>query len=105
MKFRKFLIRDMVTSQKKLMDQFGIDHLVAVVGPSMGGMQTLQWGVSHPEAMDALVAMVPLTKTPAWTVAVLEASRKAITEDPAWKSGNYEAPPEKGVRLWRDILN
>ncbi len=69
-------------------------------------MQTLQWGVSHPDFMDALVAMVPLkTKTPGWTVAVLEASRKAIMEDPAWKDGNYELPPEKGVRLWRDILN
>jgi homoserine O-acetyltransferase/O-succinyltransferase len=55
--------------------------------------------------MDALVAMVPLAKTPAWTVAVLQASRKAIMEDPAWKDGNYDAPPERGVRLWRDILN
>jgi homoserine O-acetyltransferase len=35
----------------------------------------------------------------------MEASRKAIMNDPAWKDGNYEAPPEKGVRLWRDILN
>jgi homoserine O-acetyltransferase len=48
---------------------------------------------------------VPLAKTPGWTVAVLEASRKAIMNDPAWKDGNYDAPPEKGVRLWRDILN
>jgi len=71
----------------------------------MGGMQVLQWGVSHPDFMDALVAMVPLAKTPAWTVAVLEASRKAIMNDAAWKDGNYESPPEKGVRLWRDILS
>jgi homoserine O-acetyltransferase/O-succinyltransferase len=55
--------------------------------------------------MDALVAMVPLAKTPAWSVAVMESSRKAIMLDPAWKDGNYEAPPEKGIRLWRDILN
>jgi homoserine O-acetyltransferase len=34
----------------------------------------------------------------------MEASRKAIMNDPAWKDGNYDAPPEKGVRLWRDIL-
>jgi len=68
-------------------------------------MQALQWGVSHPDYMDALVAMVPLSKTPAWSVAVVEASRKAIMNDPAWKDGNYEAPPEKGIRLWRDILN
>lgn len=105
MQFPKFAIRDMVESQYRLMkEKFGIDHVVAVVGPSMGGMQTLQWGVSHPEYMDSLVAMVPLAKTPGWTVAVLEATRKAIMTDPAWKDGNYDAPPEKGVRLWRDIL-
>jgi homoserine O-acetyltransferase len=105
MSFPKFTIRDMVESQYRLLkEKFGIDHVVAVVGPSMGGMQTLQWGVSHPDFMDALVAMVPLAKAPAWNVAVLEASRKAIMNDAAWKDGNYDAPPEKGVRLWRDIL-
>jgi homoserine O-acetyltransferase len=106
MQFPKFAIRDMVQSQYRLMkEHFGIDHVVAVVGPSMGGMQVLQWGVSQPGYMDALVAMVPLAKTPAWTVAVLEASRKAIMNDAAWKDGNYETPPEKGIRLWRDILS
>ena len=106
MSFPKFTIRDMVESQYRLMkEKLGIDHVVAVVGPSMGGMQVLQWGVSHPDYMDALVAMVPLAKTPAWSVAVMEASRKAIMTDPAWKDGNYDAPPEKGVRLWRDILS
>jgi homoserine O-acetyltransferase len=106
MSFPKFTIRDMVESQYRLLkEKFGIDHVVAVVGPSMGGMQALQWGVSHSDYMDALVAMVPLAKTPAWSVAVVEATRKAIMNDPAWKDGNYDAPPEKGVRLWRDILN
>jgi homoserine O-acetyltransferase len=106
MSFPKFSIRDMVESQYRLMkEKLGIDHVVAVIGPSMGGMQALQWGVSHPDYMDALVAMVPLAKTPAWSVAVVEASRKAIMNDPAWKDGNYDSPPEKGVRLWRDILS
>ena len=106
MSFPKFTIRDMVESQYRLLkEKFGIEHVVAVVGPSMGGMQVLQWGVSHPDMMDCLVAMVPLAKTPAWTVAVLETTRKAIMLDPAWNGGNYAAIPEKGVRLWRDILN
>jgi homoserine O-acetyltransferase len=104
MKFPKFLIRDMVTSQKKLMEHLGNSHVVAVIGPSMGGMQVLQWGVSHPDFMDSLVSLVPLAKTPAWTVVVLDASRKAIMLDPAWKNGDYAEPPEQGIRLWRDIL-
>jgi homoserine O-acetyltransferase/O-succinyltransferase len=105
MHFPKFLIRDMVTSQRKLLEHLGIEHLVAVIGPSMGGMQTLQWGVSYPDMMDSLVAIVPLARTPAWTVTVLEATRKALMLDPAWNNGDYTTPPEKGIRLWRDILN
>jgi homoserine O-acetyltransferase len=105
MSFPRFLIRDMVTSQHKLMtEHLGIKRVVAVVGPSMGGMQALQWGVSHPDFMDSLVALVPLARTPAWSVVVMEASRKAIMLDPAWNSGNYTAPPANGIRLWRDIL-
>src|SRR5690348_13924224 len=53
MSLPKFTIRDMVESQYRLLkEKFGIDHVVAVVGPSMGGMQVLQWGVSHPDMMD-----------------------------------------------------
>src|SRR5262249_15859728 len=74
MSFPKYAIRDMVESQYRLLkEKLGIDHVIAVIGPSMGGMQALQWGVSHPDFMDALVAMVPLAKTPAWSVAVVEA--------------------------------
>lgn len=106
MNFPRFAIRDMITSQHRLLtEHLGINHVVAVVGPSMGGMQVLQWGVSHPAFMDNLVAMVPLARTPAWTVAVLDASRQAIMLDPAWNQGNYTAPPERGIRLWRDILS
>jgi homoserine O-acetyltransferase len=105
MQFPKFTMRDMVASQKKLMEELGIQHLVAVVGPSMGGMQALQWGVSHPDFTDSIVALVPLMRTPPWSVVVVDASRKAIMLDPAWNEGNYTAPPEKGIRLWRDILS
>jgi len=49
MAFPRFLIRDMVTSQHRLMTQhLGIPRVVAVVGPSMGGMQSLQWGRRTP---------------------------------------------------------
>jgi homoserine O-acetyltransferase/O-succinyltransferase len=105
MQFPKFASRDMVSSQHRLMtEHLGISHVVAVVGPSMGGMQALQWGVSQPDYMDGLVALVPLAKTPAWSMLVTEASRKAIMIDAAWNQGNYTSPPEQGIRLWRDIL-
>jgi homoserine O-acetyltransferase/O-succinyltransferase len=100
MSFPRFSIRDMVESQYRLVkEKWEIAHLFAVVGVSMGGMQTLQWGVSHPDMMDALVAIVPLGRTPPWTRAVLAFSRDQITSDPAWRGGNYTAAPEAGLRL------
>ncbi|HTK93639.1 MAG TPA: alpha/beta fold hydrolase [Verrucomicrobiae bacterium] len=105
MKFPRFAIRDMVQSQHRLLtEHLGVKHVIAVVGASMGGMQALQWGVSYPDFADQLIAMTPLLRTPAWTVTVLEASRKAIMLDPAWQGGEYTSPPEAGIRLWRDIV-
>ena len=105
MQFPRFAHRDMVQSQHRLMtEHLGINHVVTVVGPSMGGMQALQWGVSHPDFMDSLVALVPLARTPAWSIVVTEATRKAIMLDPAWNNGNYTSPPTAGIRVWRDVL-
>jgi homoserine O-acetyltransferase len=50
--------------------------------------------------MDALVAIVPLGRTPPWTAAVLELTRQEITSDPAWANGSYSQAPENGMRLW-----
>ena len=76
MQFPKFGMRDMVESQRRLLgEKLGIDHVVAVVGPSMGGMQALQWGVSHADFMDGLVALVPLARTPAWSAVIVEMYR------------------------------
>lgn len=105
MKFPNFTIRDMVESQRRLLvEHFGITHLVAVAGASMGGMQALQWGVSHPTFTDALIALTPMGRTPAWSVAVNEATRKALQADAIWNGGNYTTQPEKGWRAWVDVL-
>lgn len=77
-RFPRFTIRDMVESQRCLLDHLGIDRLHAVIGASMGGMQALQWGVSHPRRMRHLVAMTPMARTSAWAVAINETSRRAL---------------------------
>jgi homoserine O-acetyltransferase len=108
MQFPRFNIRDMVNSQERLVrEKLGITRLVAVVGASMGGMQALQWAVSYPDRMEAIVPIIPLAKTPAWTTGVLEMLRQSIMSDPKFQGGNYAAsdPPEQGMRLWSGWLS
>lgn len=85
--FPRFTIRDMVASQCALLDRLGIARLHAVVGASMGGMQALQWGVSHPQRMARIVAMTPMAKAAPWAAAINEASRRAVMADPQWATG------------------
>ncbi len=80
MAFPRFTIRDMVASQLALLDHLGISRLQAVIGASMGGMQALQWAVSHGDRVGRLVAMTPMARTTAWAAAVNETSRRALLE-------------------------
>jgi homoserine O-acetyltransferase len=58
-KFPVFNIEDMVNSQYKLLTGIlHINHLYAVFGGSMGGMQTFQWMASYPAFMDKAVPYV-----------------------------------------------
>ncbi|NKB64381.1 MAG: alpha/beta fold hydrolase [Gammaproteobacteria bacterium] len=99
MAFPQFGIRDMVESQRRLLqERFDLDQILAVAGASMGGMQALQWAVSHPTTMSTIIALVPLARTPAWTVISNETSRRILMLDPAWNNGNYDAQPENGWR-------
>ena len=55
MKFPRYNLEDIVAAERLLLEYLRVKHLVAVVGASMGGRQTWQWGVQYPEFMDALV--------------------------------------------------
>src|SRR3546814_12654216 len=60
MAFPVITITDMVRAQAMLLDHLGIARLHAVVGGSMGGMQTPAWAATYPERLQsALVIASP----------------------------------------------
>lgn len=61
--FPQFTIRDMVRSEYELVTKhLGLTHLFAVMGISMGGMQSFEWMVSYPDFMDKVVPIVGTPK-------------------------------------------
>jgi homoserine O-acetyltransferase len=61
-RFPRYDYDDMIELQHRLLvDGLHIDHLLLVIGTSMGGMHTWMWGERWPRFMDALV---PLASAP-----------------------------------------
>jgi len=86
--FPDITLVDIVNAQKALLEGLGVKHLVAVAGPSFGGYQTFQWGVTHPDFMDGLVAVVSAPKGSGGEAAV-KSLIDQLAKDPNWNGGWY----------------
>jgi len=94
-RFPRYGYEDMVAAQHRLVTEgLKVDHLLLVMGTSMGGMQTWMWGARYPDFMDALV---PLASVPTQIAGRNRMMRAIISDairgDPAWRGGEYAAPP------------
>ncbi len=104
MRFPVITIRDMVRAQAMLLDHLGIDTLAAVVGGSMGGMQTLSWPATFPDRVRAVVVIASTARHTAQNIAFHEVGRQAVMADPKWREGAYYAeadPPAAGLAVAR----
>lgn len=74
-------IRDMVNSQHELLiNHLEIDHLLAVMGISMGGMQTFEWVVAYPDFMDKAIPIVGSPKQSSYDKLVWQTMADLIAE-------------------------
>jgi homoserine O-acetyltransferase len=88
-RFPHITVEDIVNAQKRMLDGLGVKHLRAVVGPSYGGFQAFQWGVSFPDFMDGIVPVVTSPKTAG--ADRIGGLLKWFAPDPNWNGGDYYA--------------
>ncbi len=104
MKFPHYGYADMVHAEHALVhDGLHVDHLLLVMGTSMGCMHSFLWGEMYPEEMDALMplACLPVAisgRNRMWRRAAMD----AIEKDPMWRGGDYGAQPA-GLRAAMSI--
>ncbi len=91
--FPQFTIADMVRSQYDLLIQhLHIRHLLAVVGGSMGGMQTFEWMVRYPKFMDKAIPYVGTPQFDSYDILEWQQALNMI------KSGKHYGIPPDSIR-------
>jgi homoserine O-acetyltransferase len=104
MKFPKFAIRDMVASEHRLVTEaFHIAHLRAVMGISMGGMQTFEWVDAYPDFMDLAIPMAGSPQSTSYDKLLWISQIDAIELDPAWNHGNPTGSLTRGLAVAEEI--
>ena len=103
--FPDLTVADMVNVQAALVDELGIDRLLAVIGGSMGGMQVIQWAIAHPHRVAAAVPIATTYRLSAQALAFDVVGRNAIRKDPGFCGGQYyDGPgPVDGLAIARMI--
>ena len=99
-------IRDQVAVQVALTDALGIERWAAVIGGSMGGMQSLEWAVGYPDRLERVAVLAAPAISNADQIALNSVQLEAIRMDPAFSHGDYYDAadgegPHQGLALAR----
>lgn len=92
--FPQYNFDDAVDVFRLLLKQLGVKKLAAVIGGSYGGVLVVNWMTRYPEDMERVVLVATSANLNTQAIAFSVMSRNSITDDPAWKGGDYYAEGE-----------
>lgn len=100
-------VEDTVRLQKALLDELGVRRLRSVIGGSMAGMQTLEWGLRYSDFCDSVIPVAGAARLTPMGIAWDKIARSAIMADADWREGVYNSDggPRKGLSVARMIAH
>ncbi len=100
-RFPVVTLHDNVACQHRLLTEgLGVKRIALVLGWSMAGCQAYHWGAQYPDMVDAILPFCASARTSPHNKVFLEGVKAALTADCAFEGGDYDSPPEAGLRAF-----
>jgi len=107
-RFPFLTVRDLVRAEVELSNQLGISHYLLAVGPSLGGMRSLEWAIEYPDRVGAICTIGSSAVATGDQIGTWSTEIHAITSDPNFYGGDYyekERGPIEGMGIARKIAH
>ena len=107
-RFPSLTIRDMVAAEVAFSDGLGIKKYQLAVGPSLGGMRSLEWAVQLPHRVGAICTIGSSAVATGDQIGTCSIQIRAIKSDPHFYGGDYYDKPEgphEGMGIARRIAH
>lgn len=102
--FPSVTLFDNIKAQHQLLTtELGVNRIALVTGWSMAGCQSFQWAAQYPDIVDAILPFCASAKTAEHNWVFLEGVKAALQADAIYDNGNYQTPPEKGLKAFGRI--
>jgi homoserine O-acetyltransferase len=107
-RFPVITVRDMVSAEVAFSDALGIKKYLLAVGPSLGGMRSLEWAIQLPERVGSICTIGSSAVATGDQIGTAAIQIRAIKSDPNFNRGDYyEGPhgPIEGMGIARRIAH
>ena len=88
-RFPLLTIRDMVAAELAFTKKIGVNKYQLSVGPSLGGMRSLEWAIDYPQLIGAICTIGSSAVATGDQIGAASIQLRAIKSDPNFNNGDY----------------